>query len=309
MIIEGKIFVAGGSGLVGSAIIRALRKKGASNIYAPTHSELNLMDGEKVLSFLKKEKFDYVIDAAAKVGGINANKLCPSEFFYENNQMSVNLIWGSFVAEIPNFLYLGSACMYPKECNQPIKEKELTSGYFEQTNEGYALAKLGGVRLCQYLSSQYGCHYVSAIPANTFGEGDNFDENNSHVIPALIRKFIKAKEQNLSEVTLWGTGKPKREFLYVDDLASGLLFALDNYCGLGPFNVAGEREISMLELANLVRDIVDVKCSIFWDATKPDGMYRRKLDDSILSKLGWQHEIPLELGIKKTVDWYMKNGR
>lgn len=307
MLSRSKILVAGASGLVGSAIVRELIRIGCDNINTPSHKELDFMDQKKVFDYLKKEQFDYVIDAAAKVGGINANRLMPSEFFYENNQISMNLIWGSFIAGIPHFIYLGSACMYPKDCVQPIKEEYLNSGYYEPTNEGYALAKMGGVRLCQYLAKQYGCHYISAIPANTYGIGDSFDEQNAHVIPSIISKLINAERNKQNEIVLWGSGKPLREFIYVDDLARGVVFAIQKYDGTTPFNIAGESEISMSDLAEMIRSIIGSNCQIRWDNSKPDGMLRRKLDGSIMSNLGWKCNVPLELGIKKTVEWYINN--
>ena len=300
-----KIYVAGHTGLVGSAFVRQLRDKGYDNLVLRTHKELELTDQEAVETFFKEEKPDVVIDTAAKVGGIKANSEQMSEFYYINNQIQQNLIWSAFKNGTKNFLFLGSACMYPTKCEQPMKEEDLLTGIPEPTNEGYALAKIGGSRLCTYLNRQYGINYISVIPANAYGIGDSFDLAHSHVIPALIRRFHEAKENRIDSVTLWGTGKALREFINTDDMADAGIFLLNNYSGDQPINVGTGEEVSMLELAEIIKKITGFEGKILTDPSKPDGMLRRLCDSSILHKLGWKSTKNLETGLNELYNWYL----
>ena len=300
-----RIYVAGHTGLVGSAFVRQLRDKGYDNLVLRTHNELELTDQKAVETFFRKEKPDVVIDAAAKVGGIKANSEQMSEFYYINNQIQQNLIWSSFENGTKSFLFLGSACMYPTKCEQPMKEEELLTGIPEPTNEGYALAKIGGSRLCTYLNRQYGINYISAIPANAYGIGDSFDLAHSHVIPALIRRFHEAKKNGLDSVTLWGTGKALREFINTDDMADAGIFLLNNYCGDQPINIGTGEEVSMLELAEIIKKITKFEGKILTDSSKPDGMLRRLCDSSKLHKLGWKSTKNLETGLNELYNWYL----
>lgn len=300
-----KIFVAGHTGLVGSAFVRQLRKQGYGNLVLRTHRELELTDQKAVEDFFKEEAPDVVIDSAAKVGGIKANSEHMAEFYYINMQIQQNLIWSAFKNSTKKFLFLGSACMYPTECGQPMKEEDILTGLPEPTNEGYALAKIGGSRLCSYLRKQYGVDFISAIPANAYGIGDSFDLNNSHVIPALIRRFHEAKESGLESVTLWGTGKALREFINTDDIADAGIFLLNNYSGLSPINIGVGEEVSMLELAGLIKNITGFEGEIFTDPTMPDGMVRRLCDSTRLHDLGWSSNKNLKAGLKELYDWYI----
>lgn len=304
-----KIFIAGHTGLVGSAFVRLLKKRGFENLITVPHEQLDLTDQKKVESFIFEAKPDVVIDAAAKVGGIKANSEAPADFFYINMQIQQNLIWSSFKAGVKKFLFLGSACMYPKECNQPMREEYLLTGLPEITNEGYALAKVCGSRLCSYLYRQYGVDFISAIPANAYGIGDSFDLNKSHVIPALIRRFHEAKLNNVPSVTLWGTGKALREFIYTDDLADSGLYLLENYSSDAPINIGTNEEISMFELARLIKRVTGYEGEIDTDPSKPDGMPRRLCDSSRLCKLGWKSSVSLENGIANLYKWYLSSNQ
>ena len=302
-----KIYVAGHTGLVGSAFVRKLREQGYHNLVLRTHGELDLLDQAAVQSFFAQEQPDYVIDAAAKVGGIRANSEAPANFFYENMQMEQNLIWSSFQNHVKKFLFLGSACMYPKQCPQPMKEEMLLTGLPEITNEGYALAKVGGQRLCSYLHQQYGVDFITAIPANAYGIGDNFDPRHSHVIPALLVKYREAKRSNAPSVTLWGTGKALREFIDTDDLADAGIFLLNHYSGYEPVNIGTGEEVSILELSEMIKRITGFEGEIVTDPTKPDGMMRRLCDSSKIHELGWKSTLSLEQGIRKLYNWYLSN--
>ena len=302
-----KIYVAGHTGLVGSAFVRQLEKQGYENLLLKTHKELELTDQQSVETFFKTEKPDVVIEAAAKVGGIKANSEQMSEFYYVNTQIQQNLIWSAFKNGVKKFLFLGSACMYPKECAQPMKEDELLTGIPEPTNEGYALAKISGSRLCSYLNRQYSVGFISAIPANAYGIGDSFDLAHSHVIPALIRRFHEAKESGADSVTLWGTGKAIREFINTDDMADAGIFLLDNYSGDQPVNIGTGEEISMYELAEIIKNITGFEGSIKTDPSKPDGMMRRLCDSSRIHTMGWQSQKGLEIGLKELYHWYLQN--
>lgn len=302
-----KIYVAGHTGLVGSAFVRKLREQGYHNLVLRTHAELDLLDQAAVQSFFVREQPEYVIDAAAKVGGIRANSESPADFFYENMQMEQNLIWSAFQNHVKKFLFLGSACMYPKQCPQPMKEEMLLTGLPEITNEGYALAKVGGQRLCSYLHQQYGADFITAIPANAYGIGDNFDPRHSHVIPALLVKYREAKRSNAPSVTLWGTGKALREFIDTDDLADAGIFLLNHYSGYEPVNIGTGEEVSILELSQMIKRITEFEGEIVTDPTKPDGMMRRLCDSSKIHELGWKSTLSLEQGIRKLYNWYLSN--
>jgi len=303
---QSKIYVAGHTGLVGSAIVRKLLKEGYRNLILRTHAELDLTDQQAVETFFRQERPEYVFDAAALVGGIQANSEAPADFFYVNMQIENNLLWMAHRYQVKKLLFLGSACMYPKECRQPMTEDELLTGLPEYTNEGYALAKIAGCRLCSYLRRQYGDDFICAIPANTYGPGDSFDPEHSHVIPALIMKCECAKRDRLSEVALWGTGKAKREFIHVDDIADACLFLMQNYSNEAPINVGTGKELTILELSQLIKKIVGFDGQIICDPTKPDGMIRRVLDSGRLNALGWHSSVSLESGLHWAFEEYLQ---
>lgn len=301
-----KIYVAGHRGMVGSAIVRELERQGYTNIVTRTHAELDLCRQTDVERFFDEEEPEYVIDAAALVGGIKANSERPAEFMYINMQIQQNLIWMAFKSGVKKFLFLGSACMYPKECPQPMKEEYLLTGLPEVTNEGYALAKVCGSRLCSYINREYDREFISAIPANSYGIGDSFDPEHSHVIPALLMKYHKAKRNGDKEVVLWGTGTAKREFINNRDIASACIFLLNNYSSPEPVNVGTGEEVSILELSRMIRRITGFEGEIVTDPTKPDGMMRRICDNSKIYELGWKAEIPLEEGIRELDTEFVK---
>lgn len=301
-----KIYVAGHTGLVGSAFVRQLENQGYHNLVLRTHGELELTNQNLVEEFFEREKPDVVIDAAAKVGGIKANSERMAEFYYVNMQIQQNLIWSAFKNGTKKFLFLGSACMYPTSCEQPMKEGDILSGLPEPTNEGYALAKIGGSRLCSYLHRQYGADFISAIPANAYGIGDSFDLNHSHVIPALLRRFHEARENGLESVTLWGTGKARREFINTDDMADAGIFLLNNYSSDQPINIGTGEEVSMLELAEIIKKIIGYEGQILTDPTKPDGMLRRLCDSSKIHEIGWKSIKSLEMGLRELYNSYLQ---
>ena len=304
MNVNDKIYVAGHSGLVGSAFMRRLQALGYANVVTISHTDLDLTRQADVEAFFVREHPDVVIDDAAFVGGIKANSERMSEFYYVNNQIQQNLIWAAFKNNVRDFLFLGSACMYPRECTQPMKENELLTGIPEPTNEGYALAKIGGSRLCSYLNKQYGVNFISAIPANAYGIGDSFDLKNSHVIPALIRRFYEASLDNSKSVTIWGSGRPLREFIFTDDLADAGIFLLNNYHSDEPINIGTGSEITMFELANLIKEIVGFNGGVLTDPSKPDGMMRRICDSTKLHSLGWKSSVSLKEGLDRMFKWY-----
>jgi GDP-L-fucose synthase len=308
-----RIFVAGHKGLVGSAILRRLQAEGYSNLVVRSRQQLDLMRQAEVETFFKAEKPEYVFLAAAKVGGILANNTYPAEFIYENLLIENNVIHSSYEAGVKKLLFLGSSCIYPRDCPQPMKEEYLLSGQLEPTNEPYAIAKIAGIRMCQSYNRQYGTRYISVMPTNLYGPGDNFDLETSHVLPALIRKFHEAKTSDKSRVTsdektvtIWGTGAPQREFLHVDDLADACVFLMDHYEESEIINIGVGKDISISELADLIKDIVGFKGAIRYDRSKPDGTPRKLLDASKLRALGWQPKISLREGIERTYRWYVE---
>ncbi|MDR0296182.1 MAG: GDP-L-fucose synthase [Prevotellaceae bacterium] len=300
-----KIYVAGGSGMVGSAIIRNLQTKGFTNIVSKSIEELDLINQQAVNDFFVKEQPDYVFLAAAKVGGIHANNTYPAQFIYSNLMIECNVIEAARQNNVEKLLFLGSSCIYPKMAPQPIKEAYLLSGELETTNEAYAIAKIAGVELCKFYRREYGCNFISAMPTNLYGINDNFDLQNSHVLPALIRKFHEAKQAKALEVVIWGSGTPRREFLYVDDLADACIFLMQQYNGEEPINIGCGGDIEIRELAALVKKIVGFEGTIINDTTKPDGTPRKLLDVSKLHALGWKHSTSLEEGIRRVYEWYV----
>ena len=299
-----KIYVAGHTGLVGSAIVRVLRQKGYQNLVLRTHEELDLTKQEATQRFFEEERPDYVIIAAGLVGGIKANSQAPADFFSVNMAIAQNTILSAYKSNVKKLLYLGSACMYPKECQQPMKEEELLTGLPEITNEGYALAKICGSRLCSYMKKQYGANFISAIPANAYGINDCFDPEKSHVIPALLMKYHNAKKSGAKEVEMWGTGAALREFLFADDIADGCIFLMENYDGAEPINMGSGREYSIMEISKIIKKIVGFEGEIVCDPTKPDGMMRRMVDSSRIHNIGWRAQTDMETGLKKVYEWY-----
>ena len=297
-----KIYVAGHRGMVGSAIVRRLEKEGYTNLVTRSSAELDLRNQEAVNRFFAEEKPEYVFLAAAKVGGIVANNTYRAEFIYENLMIESNIIHSAYVQQVKKLLFLGSSCIYPKLAAQPLKEESILSGYLEETNQPYAIAKIAGIELCDAYRAQYGCHFISAMPTNLYGPNDNYDLEKSHVLPALLRKFIVAKRNHEPFVELWGSGTPKREFLHVDDLADACFFLMEEYDEKGLVNVGVGVDISILELANLVCDIVGYKGEIRLNRDKPDGTPRKLMDVSKLSGLGWRASIGLEEGVRRVYE-------
>lgn len=302
-----KIYVAGHRGLVGSAIVRNLQSKGYTNIITRTHSELDLTDQQAVRRFFEEEKPEYVFLAAAKVGGIHANNTYPADFIYDNLMIECNVIKAAHDFNVKKLLFLGSSCIYPKMAPQPIKEEYLLSGYLEPTNEAYAIAKIAGLKMCQYFKKQYGDNFISCMPTNLYGPNDNFDLQNSHVLPALIRKFHEAKVENKPYVEVWGTGTPRREFLYVDDMADACVFLMENYDGEETVNIGTGEDVTIKELAEIIKEVVGYEGELNFDTSKPDGTPRKLLDVSKLNKLGWKYKIELRDGIEKSYKWYLEN--
>ena len=301
-----KIYVAGHTGLVGSAIMRKLESEGYTNIITRTFEELDLTDQKATLEFFDKERPEYVFLAAAKVGGIQANSLYPADFIYINLMIECNVIKASHEFGVKKLLFLGSSCIYPKMAPQPIKEEYLLSGYLEETNEPYALAKISGLKMCQYFNKQYGTNFISVMPTNLYGPNDNFDLNTSHVLPALIRKFHEAKINNAPYVEIWGTGTPKREFLFVDDLADACLFLMKNYSGNDFFNIGTGEDVTIRELAELIGEVVGYNGELKFDTSKPDGTPRKLLDVSRIHEAGWRHKTELLNGLKRTCEWFKR---
>jgi GDP-L-fucose synthase len=296
-----KIYIAGHRGMVGSALERKLRKDGFNNIVTRTSSELDLRNQKAVIDFFVNEKPNYVILAAAKVGGIYANNTYRGEFIYDNLMIEANIIHAAYLNKVTKLLFLGSSCIYPKLAPQPLKEEYLLSGYLESTNQPYAIAKIAGIEMCDSYRAQYGCNFISAMPTNLYGTNDNYHPENSHVLPALIRKIIIAKKNNQPSVTIWGTGTPKREFLHVDDLADACFFLLQNYNEKGLVNIGCGSDVSIKELAELIIAEVGYEGILVFDTTKPDGTPRKLMDNTKINNLGWNPIIDLKSGISKTI--------
>jgi len=302
-----KIFVAGHKGLVGSAIVRKLQAEGYTNIITRTRQELNLTNQEAVNIFFKRQKPEYVFLAAAKVGGISYNAKVPADFMYENLMIQTNVIDSAYQNGCKKLLYLGSACIYPKVTPQPIKEEYLLTAPLEPTNEGYALAKIAGLRMCQYYKKQHGFNAISVMPANLYGINDNFNPERGHVIPGMINKFLAAKESGDPSITCWGDGSPTREFLYVDDMADACVFLMNTYDGDDFLNVGSDTEIKIKDLANIIKKSIGYTGKIVWDKSLPNGTPRRKMDNTKLFNLGWKPSVSFDDGLKRTVEWYLQN--
>jgi GDP-L-fucose synthase len=302
-----KIYIAGHKGMVGSAIWRTLSDKGFSNLIGVSSKELDLRNQQAVRDFIAKENPEVIIDAAARVGGILANNDFPYQFIMENMQIQNNLIDSALQAGVDKFIFLGSSCIYPKLAPQPLKEEYLLTDTLEPTNEWYAIAKITGVKTCQAIRNQFGKDYVSLMPTNLYGTDDNFDLNTSHVLPAMIRKFHEAKENNHAPVTLWGSGLPMREFLFVDDMAQAVVFALENKLPDYLYNVGTGEDLTIKELAETIQEITGHQGEIIWDSSKPDGTPRKLMDVSKMHDLGWKHQVELKDGIQKTYNWFLKN--
>jgi len=297
-----KIYVAGHRGMVGSAIVRRLQSGGYTNLLTRTRQQLDLLDQQSVREFLKVEKPDYIFLAAAKVGGIHANNTYRTDFIYQNLQIQNNIIFGSLEAGIKDLCFLGSSCIYPSNCPQPIKEDYLLTGPLEQTNEPYAIAKIAGIKLCESCNRQHGTHYVSVMPTNLYGPNDNYDLANSHVLPDTIRKAHEAKLRGDSEYIVWGTGNPRREFLYVDDMADACVFLMEQGIHSGLYNVGIGTDVTIRELAEIVMDVVGFQGKMTFDTTKPDGTLRKLLDVSRMETLGWTHKVDLKAGVQLTYE-------
>ena len=303
---KSKIYIAGHKGLVGSAIYRTLVKAGHTNFCLATSKELDLRDANAVDNFFKRHQPEYVFLAAAKVGGILANDNYPVEFLLENLKIQSNVIEAAFRHNVEKLLFLGSSCIYPKFASQPIQEKSLLNGYLEPTNEAYAIAKIAGIKLCQAYYSQHGCRFISIMPTNLYGIGDNYHPENSHVLPALLRKFHEAKENNADEVVIWGTGKPLREFMFADDLGAACVFLMEHYDERDIINVGTGEEITILDLAKLIADVVKFEGTLAFDSTKPDGTPRKLMDSSRLHSLGFHHQTSLKAGLQVTYQDFLK---
>lgn len=299
---DSKIYIVGHMGLVGSSLVRKLKKEGYKNILGNTSSELDLRNQTLVNEYFQNNKPDYVIHAAGKVGGIKANNTYRAEFIYDNIMMEANIIHASHIYNVKKLLFLGSSCIYPKMAQQPIKEEYLNTGYLEPTNQPYAIAKIAGIEMCESYRTQYGSNFISAMPTNLYGTNDNYHPENSHVLPALIRRIIIAKKNNDSSVVIWGTGTPRREFMHVDDLADACYFLLQNYNEAGHVNIGWGSDVSIKEVAEIIANEVGYKGKLKFDTTKPDGTPRKLLDTSKINKLGWKPSIKLEEGIRLTIE-------
>ncbi len=304
---ESKIYVAGHKGMVGSAIVRELKKHGYENLLLQTSSELDLRNQQATTDFFEKNKPDYVFLAAAKVGGILANKEAQGEFFYNNMAIELNTIHAAHLTGVKKFCFLGSSCIYPKFADQPIKEESLMTGHLEPTNFGYATAKIAAIKMCEAYHDQYGFSYVAVMPCNLYGENDNFDPKTSHVMPALLRKVVQAKENNEPEIVMWGTGKPLREFLYVDDVGDACVFLMESDVNHGLYNVGMGEDIAIKDLLLLICKVVGYEGEIEHDLSKPDGTPRKLMDVSKLQSLGWKPKTSLEEGVKKLYTWFLEN--
>jgi len=312
--LDSKIYVAGHKGMVGSALVRKLQSVGYTNLILRTRQELDLLDQKAVANFFALEKPEYVILAAAKVGGILANNTYPADFLYQNLQIQNNVIHNAYLSGVEKLLFLGSSCIYPRECPQPMKEEYLLTGLLEPTNEAYAIAKIAGIKMCQSYNRQYGTNFIAVMPTNLYGPNDNFDPETSHVLPALIHKFHEAKVNGASNVEVWGTGTPRREFLHVDDMASGCLFLLQNFNptkeqnekGKMFFNLGTGRDLTIMELAEIIKEVIGFEGKITFDTSKPDGTKQKLLDVSRINALGWKDEIGLKEGITSVYEWFLE---
>lgn len=302
-----KIYVAGHTGMVGSAIVRQLKKSGYTNIICKSHDELDLTRQADVEDFFANEKPEYVFFAAAKVGGIGANIKQPSEFLMINLQIQCNILDSAFKNHVKKLLFLGSSCIYPCKAQQPIKEEYLLTGLLEPTNEGYALAKIAGLKQCQYYKRQYGADYISVMPCNLYGYHDNFDINHCHIVPAMIRKFHSAKTHGLDNVTIWGTGKVYREILFSDDMAEACLFVMENYSEEEFLNIGYGQDFTVMQIAEMVKKVVGYEGKILTDSNKPEGMFRKIVDSSKINTLGWKPSTTIEDGLKLTYKWFLQN--
>lgn len=310
-----KIYIAGHNGMVGSAIVRALTASGYTNLILKSRGQLDLLDQVAVAEFFSKEKPEYVFLAAAKVGGILANNTAPADFLYENLQIQNNIIHQSYVHGVKKLLFLGSSCIYPKLAPQPIKEEYLLTGQLESTNESYAIAKIAGIKMCQSYNRQYGTNFVAVMPTNLYGPDDNFDLATSHVLPAMIRKFHEAKNQGDASVTLWGSGRARREFLYVEDMVDGCIFLMNTFNATGGEDMLGDvfvnlgvgTDLTIHELAEKIKEVVGYTGHIEWDTSKPDGTPQKLLDVNRMKELGWVYQTELTIGIEKTYQWYREN--
>lgn len=302
-----KIYVAGHRGLVGSAIVRSLKRQGYENVIGKTHKELDLTEQTAVRAFFEEERPDVVVLAAAKVGGINANNTAPADFAYENMQIQCNVIKCCHDFKVKKLLFLGSTCIYPKMAPQPIREDALLSGPLEETNEAYAIAKIAGLEMCRFFKKQYGDHFISCMPTNLYGPYDNYELSGSHVMPAMIRKFHEAKVRGDGAVELWGSGSPLREFLYVDDMADACVYLLEHYDGEEHVNIGTGKELTIAQLAELVKKTVGYEGKIVWNSEMPDGTPRKLTDVSKLHSLGWTHKVELEEGVKLAYEWFREN--
>ena len=302
-----KVYVAGHRGLVGSAIVRNLKSKGYSHIIERTHKELDLTDQAAVHDFFAREDPDVVVLAAAKVGGIGANSSYPADFAYENMQIQCNVINEAHLHKVKKLLFLGSSCIYPRMAPQPIPEDALLTGPLEETNEAYAIAKISGLKMCQFYKKQYGDDFISCMPTNLYGPYDNYDLKGSHVLPAMIRKFHEAKQNGAPSVELWGTGSPLREFLYVDDMADACVFLLENYSGMQHVNIGTGKELTIRELSEIVRKTVGYEGEVIWNSDMPDGTPRKLCDVTKLHELGWTHKVEIEEGVKLAYEWFKEN--
>ena len=302
-----KIYIAGHRGLVGSAILRKFQSEGYQNLITKTHSQLDLTRQDLVEEFFDREKPDYVIIAAARVGGIKANMTYPAQFLYENLSIQNNIIWSALKTGTKKLMFLGSSCIYPRECPQPMKEEYLLTGKLEPTNEAYAVAKIAGLKLCEYIKREFNKSFISVMPTTIYGPNDHFDPLVAHVVPSLIRRLIEAKKLNSPSIEIWGTGNARREFLYVDDLADAIYFLMQNYDSEEFINIGVGDDISIKELVTILKELTGFKGELTFDTSKPDGMPRKLMDTQRLKHLGWTPKTDLKIGLKKTIDWYTKN--
>jgi len=302
-----KIYIAGHTGMVGSAVTSRFKKAGYNNLLLKQQEELNLLNQNEVANFFSKERPEYVIFCAARVGGIKANMTYPAEFLYENLEMQNNVIWQSHLSDVKKFLFLGSSCIYPRNCQQPMKEEYLLDGKPEPTNESYSLAKIAGIKLCEKIYKEYRQNFIACMPTNIYGENDNFNPESSHVIPALIGRIHQAKINNSAEVVVWGSGKSRREFLHVTDLADAILWLMENYNDQDFLNIGTGQDISIKELALMIKDIVGFEGKLTFDVNKPDGMPKKLLDVSKINNLGWKYTIGLDEGMQATYKWFLNN--